>query len=287
MNGVRFAMMGCASLLLLSADGSSAVAAEQKLELRGLELVYSHFGPVRKDSTYLPGERVCFRYDIYGCGFNEAGEAEIDVSCRLVDAMGKVRHAFSYPLKAGHWKHESPFVRESTFWQLSDAFRPGRYTLELTVEDRLTGEEASASQQMTVKPLELALVSPRFYCDENRTTPAPLSGSIGQPIYVSCDVVGEERLQGKIDVACSADILDKAGKSVLPAPFTLDIQLEGDKVPNDPSQHLVFRFGSRLLRAGKFTLRLAAVDKLAGRTAFLEFPLEVRNPEEPSALAAR
>jgi hypothetical protein len=42
-----------------------------------------------------------------------------------------------------------------------------------------------------------------------------------------------------------------------------------------------------LQHPGKYTLRIAVLDKLTGRTASLELPLEVHDLEEPNELAAR
>ncbi len=271
-------LLVCILSLRLAGNGSSAYGAEPaKLELRNLQAVYDQHGPVRKDRTYMPGERVRVQYDLFGCAFDQAGMTEIDISCRLIDEAGKVRNAFSYPYKADDWQTSDAFVRESTFYVLPDSLRPGAYALEIGIEDHISQQETSARLPITVKPLKLAVVSPRFYYDEKRTCPAPLAGLINQGLYIDCDVVGEDRSHGKIALACSLDVLDGAGNSVLKAPHKFDFLVEGEKVPQDRSQHFTYNGYLYLRQAGAYTMRLQAVDKVTGEVARLDLPLEVRD----------
>src|SRR3569623_329001 len=81
-----------------------------RLELRNLQPVYDQLGPVRKDLTYMPGERVRVQYDLYGCAFDQAGVTDIEISCRLIDEAGKVRNAFSYSYKGDNWQTSDAFL---------------------------------------------------------------------------------------------------------------------------------------------------------------------------------
>ena len=261
-----------------AADAKNGAEAGVKFEVRGLQPTYHRFGPVRKDMTYRPGERLCLRYDLYGCGLNDARATDVDVSYRIVNAEGKVRQATSHAIEIAPWSAEDAFVRVMDRCILDDMRRPGKYTLEIALEDRITGQEASASLLFTVKPTELAVVSPRFYHDENRTCPAPLSGLINQCIYLDCDVLGEDRSQNKVDVSVSVDLVDAAGKSVFQGPDVFGLVFEGDQMPRNISQHLGVHWRFDFRRAGKYKLRIAVFDKLGGGTAKLELPLEVRRP---------
>jgi hypothetical protein len=271
-------LLYCTLSFALAGNVFPARAEEStKLELRNLQPVYDQLGPVRKDLTYVPGERVRVQYDLYGCALDQAGDTDIEISCRLIDAAGKVRNAFSYPYKGDNWQTSDAFLRESTYYALPDSLRPGKYTLEIGAEDHLSQQEASVQQAITVKPLQLTMVSPRFYYDEKRTSPAPLGGLINQSLYIDCDVVGEDRSHGKIALACSLDVLDGDGVSVLKAPHKFDFLLEGEKVPQERSQHFTYNGYLYLRQAGAYTMRIQAVDKVTGEVARLDLPLEVRD----------
>jgi hypothetical protein len=287
MNCARMAIV-CGALCFLATGHGVAVRAEEaKLEIRGIKLIYDEFSPVRKNADFFPGERLTVRFDIHGFGVKDDGLADLEVSCRVVDALGKVRHAFSYQVKADKWDREDAFNRQAAFHMLPDDMRPGKYVLELSLEDRVTRQEASASIAFTVKPTELALVSPRFFYDEKRTCRAPLSGSVNQRIFFDCDVIGEDRSQGKIDLNASIDLVDAAGKCVFQRSQLIDILCHGDELPANISQHVIVHGWVHLQHPGKYTLRIAVLDKLTGRTASLELPLEVHDLEEPNELAAR
>ncbi|HVX61585.1 MAG TPA: hypothetical protein VHC19_13310 [Pirellulales bacterium] len=265
-------------------DGAEA---DVKLEVRGLQPIYHRFGPVRKDLACLPGERLYFRCDLHGCGLDGRRRTELDVSWRIVNAEGKVRQAASHPVKAFCWAREDAFVRLSERCILDDTCRPGKYTLELAIEDRITGQEANASLPFTVKPPVLAIVSPRFYCDEKCTAAAPLSGVINQAIFCECEIVGEDRSQAKVHLSVSIDVVDAAGKSAWGGPDVFDLVLEGDRLPANISQHPMFHTIIALCHPGKYALRVAVVDKATARMAELELPLEVHDPQEPNDLAAK
>ncbi len=287
MNCPRMAIVYGAFCFLATGHGVAARGDEAKLEIRGLKLIYDEFSPVRKNSDFFPGERLTVKFDIHGFGLKDDGLGDLDVSCRVVDALGKVRHAFSYQVKADKWDRADAFNRQAAFHTLPDDARPGKYELELSLEDRVTRQQASASIPFTVKPTELALVSPRFFYDEKRTCRAPLSGSINQRIFFDCDVIGEDRSQGKIDLNASIELVDAAGKSVFQRSQLIDVLCQGDELPMNISQHMMVHGWVHLRHPGKYALRIVVLDKMTGRTASLELPLEVRDPEEPNELAAR
>ncbi len=82
-------------------------------------------------------------------------------------------------------------------------------------------------------------------------------------------------------------MVNAAGQSVGGGPHVFDLLLEGDRLPGNISQHAMFHSVIALCHPGKYVLRIAVLDKATSRKAQLELPLEVRDPQEPNALAAR
>jgi hypothetical protein len=273
-------------LLISHAPAAEAPAEGPQLEIRKFQLSYDGFGPVRHDTSFYPGERLCCRYDIHGCGMNEAGQMELEVTCQLTDAQGKVRSAFSNSFKCQTWKNSAGFARVRSFHAFSHDYRPGRYQLELIVEDKLTQRETKVVQEVTVKPVTLALVSPKFYYDARRESPAPLSGLIDQTLYLDIEVIGEDRSQGKAALAYSVEILDAEGNNVLCELATQEVKFDDPAFIRDPGRRPVIHGTLALRQVGRYSLRVTVVDQLAGGQAQLDLPLEVLDPSEPGTVAA-
>lgn len=261
-------------------------AAEPKLEIRNFHLIYGQFGPERQDASYYPGERLCCRYDLYGCTTDDEGRSEVEVTLQLTDAKGKVRAAFSNAVKSQSWKNSKGFVRVWSFHLFTDDCRPGKYQFELAVEDKSSQREAKLAQEVVVKPIALAIVSPRFYHDARHEVPGPLSGLVDQTVHASFDVVGEDRSQGKVLLVHSFEILDDEGNNLLLDAKPQESQLDDPQFLQDPSRRPVIRAAFPLRKTGRYTLRLTVLDQIAGAKAQLELPLEVLDQNEPSTVAA-
>lgn len=262
-------------------------AAEPAVEIRNFHLIYGQFGPERPDAAYFPGERLCCRYDLYGCSADDEGRSEVEVTIQLIDAKGKVRAAFSNVVKSQSWKNSKGYARVWSFHQFADDCRPGKYQFELAVEDKSSQREAKLMQEVVVKPIALAIVSPRFYHDARHEVPGPLSGLVDQTIHASFDVVGEDRSQGKVLLAHSFEILDDEGNNILLDAKPQEAQLDDPQFLKDRSRRPMIRAAFPLRKAGRYTLRLTVVDQMAGAKAQLELPLEVLDPSEPSTVAVK
>lgn len=275
----------CASPLA-AADREKA-ANQEKLEIRGFAAVYDSFGPARKEASYYPGERMCCRYDLYGCSLNEAGQAEMELFCRITDSRGRVRTAFSNKLKEAAWKCADAFIRLHTVHVFPDDFPPGQYQLEITIEDRLTKRETSVKQRITIKPVRLALVSLRCFHDAQRKISAPLAALVEETLFFNVEVIGEDRTQGKVSLAFLVELLDADGNNVLRETTPYEMKSEDPAFIQNPRRHAVMNATLPLRHPGKYTLRFSVADQFAGRTATLEMPLRVLNPSEPGVVAAK
>jgi hypothetical protein len=210
----------------------------------------------------------------------------LEVTCQLTDAKGKVRSAFSNSIKGQTWKNSAGFARVRSFHAFAHDYRPGRYQLELIVEDKLTQRETKVAQEVTVKPAALALVSPKFYYDARRECPAPLSGLIDQAIYLDVEVIGEDRSQGKAALAYSMEILDAGGNNVMRDGAPHEAKIDDPAFIQDRTRRPVIHWTVPLRQVGRYTLRLTVVDQMVGGQARLDLPLEVHDPSEPGTVAA-
>ncbi len=233
-----------ASLLLfafcaspLAAADKEQAADQEKLEIRGFAMIYDNLGPARKDAAYYPGERMCCRYDVYGCGMNEAGQAEMELFCQITDSRGRVRTAFSNKVKEAAWKCASPFLRLHSVHVFGDDFPPGQYQLEIKVEDLQTNREASIKQRLTIKPVQLALVSLRCFRDAQRKISAPLAGVVEETLFFNLEVIGEDRTQGKVALAFLVELLDADGNNVLRGTKPFEMKSEDPAFIENPRRH--------------------------------------------------
>lgn len=277
--------LGCVFAFSLAAG--DVRAAEPALEIRNFHLVYGQFGPERPDAAFYPGERLGCRYDLYGCAVDEQGRSEVEVTIQLIDAKGKVRAAFSNVVKCQSWKNSQGFARVWSFHLFADDFRPGKYQFELLIEDKHSQRDAKLAQDVVVKPIELAIVSPRFYHDARHECPGPLSGLVEQTVHASFDIVGEDRSQGKVLLVHSFEILDDEGNNILLDSKPQEAQLDDPEFIRDRARRPVIRAAFPLRKAGRYTVRLTVLDQNAGAKAQLELPLEVLDPSEPGTVAAK
>ena len=250
-------------------------------------MIYDNLGPARKDAAYYPGERMCCRYDVYGCGMNEAGQAEMELFCQITDSRGHVRTAFSNKVKEAAWKCASPFLRLHSVHVFGDDFPPGQYQLEIKVEDLQTNREASIKQRLTIKPVQLCLVSLRLFPRRAAQHLAPLAGVVEETLFFNLEVIGEDRTQGKVALAFLVELLDADGNNVLRGTKPFEMKSEDPAFIENPRRHALMNATLPLRHPGGYTLRFSATDQLAGRTASLELPLRVSDPTEPGVVATK
>jgi hypothetical protein len=77
--------------------------------------------------------------------------------------------------------------------------------------------------------------------------------------------------KGNPNLVTTLRVLDEDGKATTPKPLSGEIK--GD-IPKDVKA-LPMQFALQLNRSGKFTVEVAATDKLSGKSAKLSFPLRV------------
>jgi hypothetical protein len=150
---------------------------------------------------------------------------------------------------------------------------PGDYTVKVAVTDRAGKQTQSFTQKVRVLAPAFGIVQVKTTNDPEGIVPAG-SPSVGQSVWVNFAAVRFDRDKGKQqpNVQFEMRILDDAGKPTLAKPETGTIDsgvAAGDKL-------LGGQFYLALNRPGKFVVELKAMDKVAGTSAAVSFPLTVQ-----------
>jgi hypothetical protein len=260
------------TLALLAVDS----AAHAALEIRNLEAAHGRYGPKREGRESYPGEEILFRYQVNGAHVDSLGRIDVVLEESVTDERGRsilhARGAQRSILALGG----ATFTGQAVVTFPDDA-PTGSYKLTLTVTDSISGESAVAEQELTLKPVEFALVMPRFSYDEAGELPAPASGLLGQAIHVSVKAIGLDSSRNSIDADMQLQIVDKSGKATLPKPITVTFRQDDPKIARQIS---LVRFKAQLVlnRVGEFTLKITVTDRAAGKSATFSSPLIVTAP---------
>jgi hypothetical protein len=247
----------------------------QALELKNLRAAYGVLSAPRESSKFLPGDMLTLVYEIEELKINpKTGVATIHQSMEITDAKKKVVYSHNPRVPM-----DVPLFGATQMPGLSTAIMTtdqpaGTYNLKITVEDKL----AKVSKSLEY---EFELLKPAFGIVQAFT---PAVAFQNQDFMVNFAVTGmlrdkKERLP---DVEVSMRLLDKDGKSLVPAPIKnniRDLHVEGSPT-YDLTRVSVVQVSLPLVltQKGAYTIALAANDKIAGKTVTLNLPLTVVDP---------
>jgi hypothetical protein len=246
------------------------------LDLTNVRNTYGELGGTRPDTPLVPGDVLFIAFDIEGITIDPAGRARYTMAMEVIDKDGK-----------SIFKQEP--AEKSDFVPLGGTKLPGRafvtvgleqpagqYTLKVTVTDQATKASKVLERKFEVKPRDFGIVAVYASADDNGAYPAPTTGVVGQSIWVQFGVVGFARdsKTKQPNVTVEMVPVDEQGKPTLQQPnvYTQDTGLK----PEDPGFRV--RFLLPMTRVGKYTVKLRATDKVAGKTATFDLPVAVVPP---------
>lgn len=254
----------------------AAAPAWAELRIENIQACYGRLGPERKSLTCYPLEEVEFRYVIKGVRVDAAGKIDGELTMQITDPNGKELLNRKSPLAAILALGGDSLPGHASL-VLPPELPAGKYTMSVSFRDNLAGESAQFQREIVLKPTEFAIASPRFYYDADGKVPAPAAGLVSETLHVKLRVIGFDRSQGKIDTDMEMEVLDSAGKSVMPNPIRAQLQNDKpDVVQKAP--YLTFSGELSLNRAGDFTLRVKVNDRVGKKSAQFETPLRVTLP---------
>src|SRR5262249_26276013 len=150
------------------------------------------------------------------------------------------------------------------WWIVATDQAKGTYTCKVTVTDRQAKVTKTLEKQFEVLPPAFGIVYVYTTVDQDGLIPAPLQGTVGQPLFIHFRVVGFARDAGKQpNVYIEARITDQNGKPTAPRPLADTLR----RTPNDKSDIVLSHIGVPLNRAGSFNIELKAECKVSGQTS--------------------
>src|SRR5262249_18236210 len=147
---------------------------------------------------------------------------------------------------------------------LNEQYLNGLYTLSVTVSDLLGSEKASFQREVRIRPAEFAIIRPRFSYDAEGRALAPVGGLVSQSLYFRVEAYGYDRSQERVHLISSVQVLDAAGKELLPEPLETVLKSEDAKLVKSTNV-ATFNGSLGLHRPGDFTLRITVNDKISGK----------------------
>jgi hypothetical protein len=263
----------CLALTILALSASTAQA---KLELSNIQCAYGPLLPERKALEFYPEDLIFFRYLVTGVKVDAAGRVDAEAVVKLIDGDGKEVAKNTVPFKARLSLGGDAFAGVA-YLTLNEKQVNGLYTLSVTVSDLLGSEKASFQRDVQIRPAEFAIIRPRFSYDAEGRALAPVGGLVSQSLFFRIEAYGYDRSQDRVHLVSSVQVLDAAGKELLPEPLETVLKSEDAKLVQ-ASPVATFNGSLGLHRPGDFTLRITVNDKIGGKTAKLELPLRVALP---------
>jgi hypothetical protein len=263
------------TLALLSAL-SALPAQEGQLRFANERPTFCMWGATRPGNKYLPGDVYFLSYDIENLSVDKNGKVSYRMSMAVLDKNDKPQ--FKTDPEKTELISSLGGARLPAFVAapLGTDVAPGEYTVKVEVEDVATKKKIEMVKKFEVTAREFGIVRPNTSIDSEAKIPAPSVATVpGQALWFHFGIVGFKRSEKtkKPHIALEWRVLDESGKPTLDKPIPGEIN---ESSPIEENWSLVPNsFLLTLNRAGKFTLEIKAVDKLADKTATLKFPITV------------
>ncbi len=259
-------------LLALFALGL-ATAPASALELTNPRNTYGELGGTRPEAALLPGDVLFVGFDIEGISINAEGNVVYTMGMELQDKAGKSIFKQEPVQKSDFVPLGGNKLPARAYITVGLDQLPGEYVLKVTVTDVATKTAKTLDRKFTVAPKDFGIVAVYTSVDERGQIPSPTTGVVGQSVFVQFGIVGFARDATKKQpiVLIEMQPLDDAGKPTVSKPSVFNLDAGVDE--KDPGFSV--RFLLPLTRAGKFTIRLKATDKVANKTYTFDVPLAV------------
>jgi hypothetical protein len=251
--------------LTLAASDSGA------LRITNMRATYGVGGPDRPDKKVLPGDTLVIAYDIEGMQPGADGKVHYRIGMEVSDQKRGIQlKQEPKPKTVPAAPDGRPLAAVATLHVGLDQ-PPGMYTVKLTITDDTSRATGQTSQTYEVLPKDFGLV--RVTADGDPTSKAldPFFQA-GKPGVINFTVVGFERRHssGQPDVRVTMVVL-RDGQSVLERPTVVEVK--NDVPPKALAVPIELRL--RLAKAGPYTVRLTAKDRVTGHNFSISLPITV------------
>lgn len=260
------------TLALLSAL-SLAPAQADGLKLSNERVTFDVLGATRANNKLLPADRFTLSFDIDNLRVDDDGKVQYSMSMEVVDSKGKVWFKADPSSLVAYNSLGGRGLPAFANVDIGSNMPAGDYTLKVSVTDRTAQATASTSRAFEVLPSAFGIVRTQLTSDHEGRLPVPPIGVVGQTAVVNFAVVGFERDKAKKQPNVSVEmiVLDESNRPTLKKGFT------GEVNENVPASYTAvpMQFLLNLNRAGKYTVKLKAVDQISKKTAEASLPVTV------------
>jgi hypothetical protein len=254
--------------LALSVVGAQA----QGLKISNIRNTYGEIGGTRPDSKFLPGDVLYVGFDIENITINAEGGAKYAMAMEVTDKNNKSIFKQDPAEREDFAPLGGNKLPARAFITLGLDMEPGEYTMKVVVTDKgKANAQETITRKFEVLKKDFGIVSVYTSVDDAGRIPAPTTGIVGQSIFVQFGVVAFARdpktKQPTVDIEIMP--LDEAGKPTLQKPiaFTQKMGVIED------AEAFPLRVMVPLTRAGKFTVRLKATDKISNKSYTFDLPV--------------
>jgi hypothetical protein len=258
---------------LVLATLMAAPAQPGGLSLVNIAPTYGILGPTRPNTSLLPGDVLCVRFDIDGITIGKDGKVTYTMQQEVLDGAGKVsvfkpdavNRVDQAPLGGGR-------LPGYTFVTAGLDLKPGDYLLKMTVTDNANKATKSFEQKFTVQKPDFGIVAVYASSDNQGRLPAPTTGVVGGSIFLHFSAVGFQKDATKKQPDLVFEMVPvENGK---PTAATAAVWEVKDGVDEKDGTYSM-RYPMPFTRPGKFAVRLTATDKITKKVATLDVPVTV------------
>ncbi len=240
------------------------------LTLSNVRNTYGELGGPRPLTPLLPGDVMFIGFDIENIATDAEGRVQYTMFMELLDGAGASKYKTDPANKSDFVPLGGNRIPGRAFTTVGLDQTPGDYLLRVTVTDLASKVTKSVEQKFTVAAKDFGIVAVYTSVDERGAIPTPTTGMVGQPIFIQLGIVGFGRgADKKPNIEIEMVPLDEKGNPTVAKPSLLPIQGGVD----DKDAAITVRYLLPLTRAGKFTIRLKATDKVTNKTHTFTLPI--------------
>ena len=118
------------------------LAPQNRLVVRQLEYANSERGPWSRERYFAPSETIWVRYQVAGFGLSPEKQLSVEEDWSVLDEEGKIITTKPVAMVEDQQSFYPPHFLTAEFSLNLQAPKPGKYTLRITVRDKIRGQSA-------------------------------------------------------------------------------------------------------------------------------------------------
>ena len=247
-----------------------APAPAGALTLSNVRSTYGELGGPRPLTPLLPGDVMFLGFDIEGISTDAEGRVQYSMFMELLDSAGASKYKTDPSNKNDFVPLGGNKIPGRAYTTVGLDQTPGDYVLKVTVTDLANKATKAVEQKFSVAAKDFGIVAVYTSVDERGQIPMPTTGIVGQPLFIQLGVVGFGRgADRRPNIEVEMVPFDEKGTPTVAKASLLPISGGVD----DKDAAIAIRYLLPLTRAGKFSVRLKATDKLTNKTHTFTLPI--------------